>query len=228
MARSLPSKAPFVMRAIGANKGAIYVGPAMGTQTAVTVLIAIACSGCCAGSQALERRMGPEYEPETQSWLAQVRKRGGDGMWLVTRGYHTGDDLVAVATNSPLSHTSVLDAHNMRVVEAIGEGVVVTELPQFLRETHRMLLIKPDGWTPRTGAKALEMAYTKVGDKYDFLGAVGLPNDKLWYCSELAAWSMGMPTGNFGAHNVLHPKDMHRYGEVLFDTGQRDGMPDEE
>jgi hypothetical protein len=91
-----------------------------------------------------------------------------------------------------------------------------------------MLLIKPDRWTSRSGAKALDLAYSKVGHGYDFLGAIGVPNDNLWYCSELAAWSMGMPTGNLGAHHVLHPKDMHEYGEVLFDTGQRDGMPDEE
>ena len=180
----------------------------------------------CAGAQALTRRVGPEYEAETLSWVDAIRRAGGDGMWLVTRGYHKGDDLIALATNSPFSHASVLDVNNARVVEAIGEGVVVTDLLQFLRETHRMQLIKPKGWTVRSGGKALAMAYGKVGQKYDFLGAIGIPNDAYWYCSELAAWTMGLPTGNFGPQYVKHPKDLHKHGEVLFDTGGRDGAPD--
>ena len=70
-------------------------------------------------------------------------------MWLVTRGYHTGDDIVAIATNSPLSHASVLDLEKLTVIEAIGRGVIETELTQFLRESHRLVLVDAREWTGR-------------------------------------------------------------------------------
>jgi hypothetical protein len=196
-----------------------------------TVSLGIAClvaAGTgCPGTRALKRRKGPEYEAETQSWIRVLQKRGGNGMWLVTRGYHPGDDVVAMATNSPLSHASVLDLDNKEVVEAISKGVVVTGLHKFLRETHRLVLIRPDGWTPQRGREFLARARGQVGKKYDYLGAVGLPQTKNWYCSELAAWSAGIRVNRKGPKHVLHPRNMHRYGTVLFDSGQRNGEPDD-
>ncbi len=188
-------------------------------------VLAALCAGC-AGTQALERLEGPQYEVETGSWVRVLEKLGGDGMWLVTRGYHRGDDVIAVATNSPLSHASILDLGKGQVIEAIGKGVVVTELRKFLRETHRMLLIRPRGWTPGTGKEFLARARGQVGKKYDYLGVVGAPQGHRWYCSELAAWSARIRVDRHGPKHVLHPRQMPRYGKVLFDTGQRDGVPD--
>lgn len=65
-----------------------------------------------------------------------------------------------------------------------------------------------------------------MGKKYDFLGVVGLPARDSWYGSELAAWSMGIEVNRKGAKHVLHPRQLQRYGAVLFDTGQRDSKPD--
>lgn len=180
----------------------------------------------CAGAQALQRLEGPEYEVETGSWIRVLGRLGGDGMWLVTRGYHRGDDVIAMATNSPLSHASVLDLGKGQVIEAIGKGVIVTGLPKFLREAHRLVLIKPRGWTPARGKEFLARARGQVGKKYDYLGIVGAPQDTRWYCSELAAWSAKIRVDRHGPKHVLHPRHMHYYGKVLFDTGQRDGVPD--
>ena len=189
-------------------------------------LFCLALGAGCAGAQALERLEGPEYEVETGSWIRVVQSLGGDGMWLVTRGYHRGDDVIAVATNSPLSHASILDLSKGEVIEAIGKGVVVTELRMFLRETHRLLIIKPRGWTAQRGKEFLGRARGQVGKKYDYLGAVGVPLNTRWYCSELAAWSAKIRVDRHGPKHVLHPRHMHRYGKILFDTGQRDGVPD--
>lgn len=180
----------------------------------------------CAGGQALKRRTGPVYEAETESWIRALHRLGGNGMWLVTRGYHSGDDLVAVTTNSPLSHASVLDLDRAQVVEAIGRGVVVTELRTFLRETHRVMLVRPNSWAPGRGRAFVARARGQVGKKYDYLGAIGLPQIKRWYCTELAAWSAGIRVNRQGPKHVLHPRVMHRYGTVLFDSGQRDSVPD--
>ena len=197
------------------------------TALAVGLFLVLTNPSCsCAGAQALKRNMGPLYEAETQSWLDRLDRDAATGMWLVTRGYHTGDDLVAMATNSPLSHASILDLERSSVIEAVAQGVIETDLRQFLRETHRLVLIKPTNWTPENGHIAVAKAREEIGKKYDYLGVVGLPKRDNWYCSELAAWSMGIEVQRKGPEHVLHPRNMHLYGETLFDTGSRDSQPD--
>ena len=191
------------------------------------VVILLLLVTACAGRRALDRKMGPRYEPETQSWLAVVRAVGGTGMWIVSRGYHTGDDFVAIASNASFSHTSILDLERSEVIEAVAAGVVVTPLDKYLRETHRLRVVRPRGWTAERGTEALARARSKIGAPYDYLGIVGVPDDDRFYCSELAAWSMGIVVDRPGPHRVLHPKKMHELGEILFDSGDRDGAPDE-
>ncbi len=190
------------------------------------LFLLIFISAGCAGFQGLKRYTGPEYEAETSSWQKQIRDHAGNGMWLVTRGYHSGDDVVAIATVSSLSHAAVLDLESQTVIEAIGQGVVETRLQKFLSQCHRVVLVRPDDWTITKGAKAVASARGKLGEKYDFLGTVGLPREKRWYCSELAVWSMGIPVNRQGPQNVLHPRSMLKMGTILFDSGQRDGQPD--
>jgi hypothetical protein len=180
----------------------------------------------CEGTRGCERRRGEAYAAETASWLAAIRALAGNGMWLVSRGYHLGDDLIAIATNSPLSHASVLDLDEEKVIEALGKGVVHSPLEPFLRESHRVLVIKPSNWTPEGGQQALERARTMVGKGYDFLGIVGAPSTNHFYCSELAMWSMGAKVDRAGPHHVLHPRHLDRQGKILFDSGDRDGEPD--
>jgi Permuted papain-like amidase enzyme, YaeF/YiiX, C92 family len=180
----------------------------------------------CAGTRGCQRRRGAAYEAETASWLAAIRARGGNGMWLVSRGYHLGDDIIAIATNSPLSHASVLDHDGEQVIEAVGKGVVQSPLGPFLRESHRVLLVRPGGWTPEAGAKAVSRARGAVGKGYDFLGIVGVPSSNHFYCSELALWSMEVPVDRFGPQRVLHPRDLDHHGDILFDSRERDGDPD--
>ncbi|HTE56726.1 MAG TPA: YiiX/YebB-like N1pC/P60 family cysteine hydrolase [Kofleriaceae bacterium] len=182
--------------------------------------------GTCRGLEGCDRRTGPEFENETASWLRAIRARAGSGMWLVVRGYHVGDDIIAIASNSPLSHACVLDLEREQVIEALGVGVVATPLAEFLRHSHRLLIIRPDGWTRAKGAEALEKARSVIGKGYDFLGIIGAPSDSRFYCSELALWSMGFEVDLMGPHHVFHPKNLGERGEVLFDSRARDGEPD--
>ena len=193
---------------------------------AIAVLAVMVVAAGCAGSDGLQRKTGPRFFAETQSWLDALRLVGGNGYWIVTRGYHPGDDVVAVASNQRFSHASILDLERLEVIEAVGHGVVHTPLMKFLREAHRMRLIRPEGWTPEKGEQAVARARGQVGAKYDFLGVVGAPSEKRWYCSELAAWSMGVAVNKAGAGEVLHPANLHRLGELLWDTGARDGAQD--
>tara|TARA_B100000686_G_scaffold308063_1_gene348750 strand:+ start:872 stop:1405 length:534 start_codon:yes stop_codon:yes gene_type:complete len=176
--------------------------------------------------QGLKRYTGPAYEAETESWQKQISERGGNGMWLVSRGYHSGDDVIAIATASPLSHAAVLDLENQMVIEAVGKGVTETPLRKFLSQCHRIVLVQPEVWTTQKGNRAVTRVRDKLGEKYDFLGIIGLPSEKRWYCSEIAVWSMGIPVNRQGPQNILHPRSMLKMGKVLFDSGQRDGQPD--
>jgi len=180
----------------------------------------------CAGGAALKRKTGPKYEAETGSWYQAIQELGGDGMWIVVRGYHRGDDVIAVATDSPLSHATVFDHSQLEVIEAVGKGVVSKEVEVLLRASHRILLIRPDDWTPETGAQAVKNAREKLGAGYDFLGIIGLPSKKRFYCSELALWSMGIKVDKKGIKHIIHPRHMPLYGDVLFDSGSRDGISD--
>ena len=61
------------------------------------VLLCADAFATCQGARGCRRLRGAAYEDETASWLAAVRTRGGNGKWLVTRGYHLGDDVIAMA-----------------------------------------------------------------------------------------------------------------------------------
>lgn len=203
---------------LGRRRKAIALG------VAGVVLLGLAFA-TCQGARGCRRRRGAAYEDETASWMAAVRARGGNGMWLVTRGYHLGDDVIAMASNSPLSHASVLDLDRQEVIEAVGKGVTITPLEAFLKESHRLQIVRPDGWTPERGAAALARARSAAGKGYDFLGIVGAPSSDHFYCSELALWSMEVKVEP-GPHRVVHPRHMDRYGKILFDSLERDGEPD--
>jgi hypothetical protein len=170
--------------------------------------------------------MGPAFEAETQSWIRIIKARAGPGMWLVTRGYHQGDDLVAVITNAPFSHASIIDPEKGTVIEAIAKGVIETPLQKFLSETHRVVIVKPKGWTEEGGKVALQKSRKQLGKGYDFLGTIGAPSKKRWYCSELAVWSNGQEVNKKGPKNIYHPRALIKMGTVLFDSNNRDGAPE--
>lgn len=180
----------------------------------------------CQGARGVHRKTGPRYAEETASWLRAVRTLAGDGMWLVVRGYHPGDDAIAMASNSPLSHAVVLDLAGGEVIEAVAKGVKATSLDTFLRESHRLQIIRPEGWTAEFGAAALAKARSVVGKKYDLTGIVGAPSSERYYCSELCLWSVGYDVDRSGPHKVVHPRNMGRYGKLVFDSQERDGKPD--
>lgn len=180
----------------------------------------------CQGTRGCDRRTGPAYEQETASWVAAIRAMAGPGMWLVVRGYHLGDDIIAILSNSPLSHASVLDVERWQAIEAVGKGVVGTAVDRFLRGSHRLQIVEPRGWTAARGAAAVARARGAVGKGYDYLGIVGAPSTEHFYCSELALWSMGIAVDRPGPNHVIHPRHLDRYGRVLFDSRDRDGAPD--
>ena len=154
--------------------------------------------------------------------MERVRSLGRDGDWLVVRGYKATDDLVVVATKMPLSHAAVLDLSGDKVIEAIGSGVQTVPLGYFVDHVHRLILIRPKWSDDETGPEAVRRSQEVVGRKYDFLGTVGLPSKKRFYCSELTTWAYGPHGEEEHLPKVIEPGQMLLWGRVLFDSGPRD------
>ena len=181
----------------------------------------------CVGLQGVAPKRGPEYEQEIQSWRRAVEERGGSGMWLVIRSYTNAGNFFAITTNSRFSHAAVLDLDNGKVIESAFGGVVESPLEKLIQNSHRLALVEPKGWTPEKGVEAVAKARSLIGKKFDFCGLIGFPNPNRWYCSEIPLKVWNYPTDRFGPWNVIHPRRLTKIGTVLFDSGTRDGKPDE-
>jgi len=159
---------------------------------------------------------------QTKQWLSVIEEKASQGDWLVTRGYTDSDNLVAAATNIPISHAAVLDKKRSVVIEAVGSGVRVSSLKSFIHNAHRLLLMRPKWWTPERGVQAVKRARTTVGKKYDFLGAIGGNDPDRFYCTELAVWTyQPHHSDNEQFPYVLEPGQMYLWADILFDSQPR-------
>jgi len=153
--------------------------------------------------------------------LSEVKRLGQPGDWLVMRGYHPTDNLVAVATSAPFSHVAVFDPERGQVIEAEGKGLHTATLADFLHRAHRVILMRPM-WatTPERQAAAVEKARTLVGKPYDFTGLIGLNHPDRYYCSELAV-AVYAPHASRKDRLplVIPPGEMHYWATILWDSG---------
>lgn len=191
------------------------------------ILILLFSVAGCGFLQPVVRQSGPAADAETRLWQSEIEQRGRDGDWLAIRGYSPSDHLVAAVAGAELSHVGILDATRGEVIEAVSPTVRSAPLGSFLNAADRVVLIRPRGAGVHLGRLALRRARSKVGVPYDFLGTVGLPDTDRFYCSELAAWSVGEDVDVRGPEQVLHPASMSKLGTVLFDSGKRTGDVDQ-
>lgn len=152
--------------------------------------------------------------------LSAVRELGRPGDWLVIRGYHATDNLVAALTNKPFSHAAVLDPERGQVIEAESQGVHPSALPDFVAKSHRLLLVRPMWATSESAAFAVDQARRLVGRPYDFLGLIGFSVPDAYYCSELV---VAVYRPYIRGHDLIprpvEPGQLHHYGRILFDSG---------
>jgi len=159
---------------------------------------------------------------QTEMFTARVKELGKNGDWLVTRGYHFADDLVATVTNIPLSHVAVLDMDNDQVIEAEGKGVHSTKLKDFVDKSHRVLLIRPMWAQGNAAEDAVVIARKLIGKKYDFLGTIGINDSKRFYCSELAIFIYKKYQKEIDhIPKIIEPGQMYLWGQVLYDSRPR-------
>jgi hypothetical protein len=184
------------------------------------LLLAALLAGCAAAPFSEPRPPPAARQPRDAETLAEVRRLGRDGDWLVARGYHLSDNLVATITNKPFSHSAVLDLENDRVVEAESPGVHFTPLAEFVAKSHRVLLVRPVWSRDETRAAAIAKARSVVGKPYDFLGLVGLDVPDRFYCSGLAVeiYRPYIRDSDLVPHPV-EPGQLHYWGRILYDSG---------
>jgi hypothetical protein len=182
--------------------------------------IAIALLSACA-----TRLVEVPLEAEAKSardavTLSEIKALGRPGDWLVIRGYHATDNLVAAFTNKPFSHAAVLDLDRDQVIEAEAQGVHTTMLREFVAKSHHLLLIRPMWSNARSAQEAAEKARVLVGRQYDFLGLIGLDIPDRYYCSEFAL-EVYRPhiRRDDAVPRPIEPGQLHHYGRILFDNG---------
>lgn len=107
------------------------------------------------------------------------------------------------------------------MIEAVDPQVRVVSLDEFLDDSDRVALVRPRGVDVTGGRQALKKARSRIGASYDLLGTVGMPDGTAFYCSELAAWSIGREVDLEGPENVLHPTSLREFGTVLFESESR-------
>lgn len=152
--------------------------------------------------------------------LDAIVRLGRPGDWLVIRGVHQTDNLVATLTNSPLSHAAVLDPERQQVIEAEGIGIHTSTLDAFVGKSARLLLIRPVWATPDKAQQAVLKARELVGKRYDYPGLIGVNLPDSYYCTELAM-SVYKPYGTTPnpIPAVIEPGQLYHWGTILYDSG---------
>lgn len=190
------------------------------------VCMAVGLSGCLARPWVRPADVAARAQ-QTQAIEQAVLATAGTGDWLVIRGYHATDTLVANATGIPLSHVGIYNGDRREVVGAEGNGVQREPLSRFIARSDRVLVIRPRWRNADNAAQAWAAAEALVGRDYDFLGTVGFNQPDRYYCSELALhvyrpWWRSVER----FPKVIKPGELYLFGTVLYDSLDREERDD--
>jgi hypothetical protein len=180
-------------------------------------LAVFVCAGC-----AMKPVIDPSATITRDEAIAPIRAALQHGDWLVTRGVHITDNLVATATNTPLSHAVIYDASNDTVIESEAQGVHATPLLELLAKSHRVLVMRPMWATEETREPAVRRARELIGSGYDYTGLVGLGLPDRYYCTELAVAAYEPFMEEQPANpipRVIKPGQMFHWGRIVYDSG---------
>lgn len=188
--------------------------------------VAMVLSGCLA-RPVVRPTLHAGRAVQSQAIEQAVLATAKTGDWLVIRGYHATDTLVANATGIPLSHVAVYNQDLREVVGAEGKGVQREALSDFVARADRVLVIRPRWRSEDNAPRAWAAADALVGKGYDFLGTIGFSQPDRYYCSELAIhvyrpwWR-----GNERFPKVIKPGEMYLFGTILYDSLDREERDD--
>ncbi len=190
----------------------------------LSVLCVIIICGCLART-IVKKPSVEAHQKQTNMIYQRIDSLAKSGDWLVTRGYHTSDNIVANATGVPISHAAVFDKENMLVIEADNAGIHKTPILDFIDKSYRVLIIRPRWQNESNALLALANAHSLVGKDYDFSGIIGINLNEKYYCSELAVhiykeWHRPKEK----LPKVIKPGELYLFGRILYDSLPRDEM----
>ena len=176
-------------------------------------------AACASHRPACEGRGGAPPE-RAKEFCRQVEKLGRNGDWLVVRGTHPTDDLVAGFTNLPVSHVGIYYREKGTVIEAEGVGVHASTLAEFASKATRLLILRPVWAEGDAGDRAVQKARSLIGKPYDYWGVVGLHEPDSYFCSELAVKVyQEFIREEDKVPGVVAPGQLYAWGRVLYDSG---------
>ena len=194
-------------------------------------VIPLVCLALLAAGCAVRPLADPDVTLKEPGQVLAVRQALRHGDWLVARGVHAADNLVASVTNMPLSHAAIFDAESEGVIEADGSGVHTTPLADFLANSQRVLVIRPIWSSPGNSRAAVERARSWLGKGYNFTGLVGLDIPERYYCTQVALFAY-KPFITEKPDNpiprIIKPGQMYHWGRIMYDSGPTDAEPHEE
>ncbi|MDR1888839.1 MAG: hypothetical protein LBQ81_05590 [Zoogloeaceae bacterium] len=189
------------------------------TRFAAVIALAAVFSGCAV-------KVAVDTNQTSIGAQATVKALLTHGDWLVVRGIHKTDNLVATLTNMPLSHAALYDAETNEVIESDGTGVHTTRLEDFLAKSHRVIIITPIWANETTRPAAVKSARAWLGLGYNYTGLVGLNAPDRFYCTQLAIDAYKEAIHANPPQNplppVILPGQMYYWGRIIYDSGAVD------
>jgi hypothetical protein len=190
------------------------------------ILLAVAAAALVIGVFAYSQRAvhliaDPELTLNAPRDMVSVRRHLRHGDWLVVRGVHMPDNLIASVTNMPLSHAAIFDALKEEVLEADSEGVHTRTLEEFMSRSQRLMVIEPVWADRQSRGPAVERARGWLGKGYNYTGLVGINSPDRFYCTQLAidAYKDFIEGGDNPLPAVIKPGQMYHWGRIVYDTG---------
>lgn len=189
---------------------------------AALVALAAACSHSAVVSRPKEKKLDLAYDA---LFLSEVRGKVGDGDVVLRRGYAVLSDLITLVTpGMQMSHAAIYDATSGKVIEAVDGGIREHPLDQYVRGSHRLVIVRPKVSSDERRAAVLQ-ARAVIGTGFDYMGFVGIDDPERFYCSELVAWAYKAKERGLRRGDVIAPGELVFLGDIVYDSGERGARP---
>jgi Permuted papain-like amidase enzyme, YaeF/YiiX, C92 family len=193
----------------------------------VAVVAGLAMATGCDHSAMVRRPESPKLDAAyTTMWVDDLHREVQDGDLILRRGYAVLSDVITLATSGPdMSHASIYDAVNDKIIDAVDGGVREVTPAQFVGAAHHWMIVRPRGLSAAQRRVAVLRARSVLGTPFDYSGFVGIDNPDRFYCSELVAWAYGALDDLFAGEILVPPGELLAMGPVIYDSGDRGAAP---